>query len=545
MGQAQLKYTPNDVNLGEEVVYNHVQFCEDVLKIGSKSGKIIPLIHNKTQRELLKLRDKQLRETGRVRIIIVKARRHGVSTGIAAIGFNNALKADLDGEKYGVFILAHREQTCLKLFDIVNTFHSYSGEFAPKLSSCSKTEMIFKETNSSYSTGTAGKDEKSARDIGRGMTNHFLHISELAHMKYAKELASGLFETVGDEVGTEIYLETTANGEGDYFHSQYLLAKQGETEYAPFFAPWYWDENCKRTVPANFKLTVEEQAYKKLYNLTDEQMAWKQNKEKIQGRTEKEGKLMFKQEYPANDVEAFQYSAVDSFIPVESVIRAMNTKPYRSYGAIIASYDPSECTGNDEDAFVYGQGIGGEGSNIWGLEYKRFDGIPQQVQYLKNKLDGNIKIDMLVIDVGGGGRQIYQILREDGYTLKYRIKLINYGPPADEPDKFKNKKAEMSFRCREALLNDTSPPAYPNDEKLKMEMTIEGSNGFDGLDGILEMEKKKDLIKRGHKSPNGYDAVRQLYAFKFVRKHVMGSKQPATANSKTPVFHSLKKRRRR
>jgi hypothetical protein len=534
MAQAVRKYTEDEVNVSNEIIKDHVQFCNEILKIGSKSGKVIPLVHKKAQLELLKMRERQLKETGRVRIIIVKARRHGISTGIAAIGYNNTLNADLNGDKYSVFILAHREDTCLKLFDIVNTFHRHSSDFKPKLSSCSKTEMIFKNTGSSYSTGTAGKDIKTASDIGRGMTNHFVHISELAHIKNAEELASGLIETVGDESGTEIYLETTAKGEGNYFHTQYLLAKKGETEFEAFFAPWFWDDDCQRNVPDNFILTSEELTYKELYNLTDRQMAWKRNKEKVQGKTEKEGKLKFKQERPANDVEAFQYSAVESFIPVESVIRSMQTQGYKSEGAIIAGYDPSECTGNDEDAFILRQEF-----NVWGLEYSRFDGIPQQVDYIKRKLDANIPyIDLLVIDVGGGGRQIYQILKEDGYCKGKRVRLVDYGASADDPAKFKNRKAEMSYRLRELMLNDDMPLSIQVDksDKLKSEMIIEGSNGFEGLDGKLEMEKKRSLIARGHKSPNGYDALRQTTAFKFIRKGIMRAHTPQFAVDNTDIY---------
>lgn len=532
MAKAQRKYTKEEKQLAAIVINNHDLFCSKVLKVASKSGAVLPLIHNRAQRELLKLREECLRKYGYVRIAIVKARQHGTSTGIAAVGYNEMIKAHLRKDKFKAFVLAHREDTSISLFDIVKMYHSYSDDFQPRLTSCSKTEMVLADTGCKYQTATA-----SSPEVGRGMTPQFVHISEIAHIKNAEKIAAGLLEGVGDEPGTEVYYETTANGEGGYFHDIYQRAKRGECDFVPFFAPWFWNEKYQREVPKGFKLTPEEQEYKALYDLTDKQMAWKRAKESVQGRTVKEGKLLFKQEYPANDKEAFQYSAVESFIPVESVIRAMNMPSYPSQGAIIAAYDPSECTGNDEDAFVMKQGF-----NIFGLEYKRFDGIPQQVQYLKDKLDGNIVIDLLVIDAGGGGRQIWQILDTDGYTEQYDIRLVNYGAPADNPSMFKNKKAEMSYRCREALLNDTTPPSYPKSEKLQMEMTVEGSNGFEGLEnGILEMEKKKDLIARGHKSPNGYDAIRQLYAFSYVRKGTMRDRHDETKQKVTgKPFRSLK-----
>ncbi len=55
-----------------------------VLKVLSKDGKIVPLILNKAQLHIHARLETQLRETGKVRALILKGRQQGASTYIAA-----------------------------------------------------------------------------------------------------------------------------------------------------------------------------------------------------------------------------------------------------------------------------------------------------------------------------------------------------------------------------------------------------------------------------------------------------------------------------
>ncbi len=59
-------------------------FCRKALVIRQKAGGIAPFILNKSQERLLEEIDRQLQDTGMVRIIIVKGRQQGISTLIAA-----------------------------------------------------------------------------------------------------------------------------------------------------------------------------------------------------------------------------------------------------------------------------------------------------------------------------------------------------------------------------------------------------------------------------------------------------------------------------
>jgi len=53
-------------------------FCEHALKIRAESGELVPLILNRTQRHILVKIAKQWLETGRIRVVICKARQQKI-----------------------------------------------------------------------------------------------------------------------------------------------------------------------------------------------------------------------------------------------------------------------------------------------------------------------------------------------------------------------------------------------------------------------------------------------------------------------------------
>jgi hypothetical protein len=51
---------------------------------------------------------------------------------------------------------------------------------------------------------------------------------------------AGIGQTIPNEPGTEIALESTGNGVGNLFHGMWQDAIRGESEYIPVFIPWLW-----------------------------------------------------------------------------------------------------------------------------------------------------------------------------------------------------------------------------------------------------------------------------------------------------------------
>ncbi|MCH8110414.1 MAG: hypothetical protein IH905_00425 [Proteobacteria bacterium] len=101
-------------------------------------------------------------------------------------------------------------------------------------------------------------------------------------------------QAVPDARGTEVVLESTANGMGNLFHQLWQQAETGDGEYEAIFIPWYWQEEYRRSAPSDFSLTPEEDEYSDLYDLDMDQMAWRRAK-----ITDLRDEMLFRQEYPA------------------------------------------------------------------------------------------------------------------------------------------------------------------------------------------------------------------------------------------------------
>lgn len=531
MAQTAKKWTDEQIQVGIRLHDDFEYYAENALRIKPKAGNeeakqnqgLIPFRFNTAQKYLDYILKKQLAKIGKVRAWIVKGRQQGCSTWIEGRYFH---KTSMNyGKK--TFIQTHSDEATTNLYRIAKRYlNNLPDDIKPHVGTSNRRELIFDELDSGYRVSTAG-----SRETGRSDTVDYLHNSEVAFQRNALEHAAGLLQAVPDAPDTWIIHESTANGMGGYFHKGYTSAKAGMNgDYIAIFIPWYWQDEYRKPVPEGFKLTEEELDYIELYdrfpvfdnhgNLTFikkkldlQQMVWRRDKiAEFEGSVSK-----FNQEYPATDVMAFQYSATDSFISAESVLQAIKRKPYKSYGAIVAGFDPSFTAEGDRKAFIYRQG-----ANMWGLEYPKLDDHDAQVAYLKRKLDGNIHIDKLFIDSGGGGYAIYQCLDRDGYSD--RVEIVNSAKKAEEDYKYANKRAEMSDRLKKALNDNDMPLSIQIDDDLQQpfitDMTAEGWT--EDRNNRLLIEKKEDVKSRLGISPEGKDVAGLTYARNIIRKHVMG-----------------------
>ena len=66
----------------EEYSQDFTRFAEEQIRIVTKDASkgFVPFTLNEAQKRITELLDKQLKETGRVRAIILKARQQGIST---------------------------------------------------------------------------------------------------------------------------------------------------------------------------------------------------------------------------------------------------------------------------------------------------------------------------------------------------------------------------------------------------------------------------------------------------------------------------------
>jgi hypothetical protein len=278
-----------------------VDFATEQIKIIPKdvTKGFIPFKLNDAQKIIIEKIEEQRARTGRVRVIILKARQQGISTLITARVFwksyFNALNSSV--------VMAHDGPTSDALFAMSGkVIDNMAPEFKPTLKKSNAKEIHFEHNNSGYRLFTAGSPES-----GRGTTPTIAHLSEVAFWPHDQKILAGLFQGIPGVDGTEVILESTANGIGNEFHRIWLEAQDGKSDYIPIFIPWFLTSEYTRDLPPGFKATPEECTIRERFNLTDEQIYWRRLK------IAESGDVTFKQEYPSTPQEAFIMSGSSVF----------------------------------------------------------------------------------------------------------------------------------------------------------------------------------------------------------------------------------------
>ena len=207
-------------------------FAENFLKIRSKSGEVKSFELNRSQLYIHERLEAQRKQTGKVRAIILKGRQLGCSTLIQGRFFHKVITQR--GKK--AFILTHEAEATKNLFAMTKRYYdSLPSGLAPKPDASSAKELIFSSLDSGYAVGTAGN-----KSVGRSQTIQLFHGSECAFWPHAAEHSKGILQAISSEDGTEIIMESTANGIGNYFNQIWKSALTGDSEFQAIFVQWYW-----------------------------------------------------------------------------------------------------------------------------------------------------------------------------------------------------------------------------------------------------------------------------------------------------------------
>lgn len=294
----------------ERLSSNYPLYALNCLKIvnkvdnedGEKTEDIIPFHFNSAQQYLHSIVEKQLKETGKVRIIILKGRQQGISTYIEGRFFwrtthNQARKA---------FILTHEAKATKNLFEMAKRYYDLCPpDFKPSLGASSEKELHFDKIDSGYGVGTAG-----SKNTGRSATINYFHGSEAAFWDNASDIVKGALQAVHNKNGTEVFIESTANGKLNWFYEQWMLAMGDEGKYWPVFIPWFWQKEYRSKPSSKMILTREETQLMKQFSLDFEQLAWRREKIAELTAAGKRGEDEFRQEYPCTSEEAFEVSTL-------------------------------------------------------------------------------------------------------------------------------------------------------------------------------------------------------------------------------------------
>ena len=293
--KAGAKISPVPTNLPYD------QWVGQNLNIRTKQGTLALLSYNPIQDKLNAIYDGLKNNHGQAHIIVSKARQHGVSTWWQSRIFERCAR----NANVQALVLAHDREGSDWLFGMSRLYYDTLPEGEkPGTDYSSKKEIVFSPPlRSSISVQVAHEYAGSAKTV------QLLHISELSKWADPKTTMLSLMQAAAY---ADVVIESTANGQqgqGEYFYKMWEDAKAGKSDYVPVFFAWF--DNPTYSIHQNDSrymalmtepLNDEEEALKQKHQLTLEQMAWRRWAIRNLCGTDVEA---FRQEYPANDEEAF------------------------------------------------------------------------------------------------------------------------------------------------------------------------------------------------------------------------------------------------
>tara|TARA_R110002126_G_scaffold196770_7_gene344707 strand:- start:276 stop:1790 length:1515 start_codon:yes stop_codon:yes gene_type:complete len=474
----------------EEFAINFQMFATNCLNIRDKSGLVRSFKFNRAQRYIDERLNQQLKEKGQVRAIILKGRQQGCSTYIEGrfiwrVSHRVGARA---------VILTHESEATANLFAMTKRYYDLlPAYFKPTIGKDSSKELSFPNLNSGFKCLTAGN-----KSTGRSDTIQYFHGSEVAFWPHAEEHAKGVLQAVPQGLGTELILESTANGLGNYFNHMWQDAEAGLSDFQAIFVPWFWQDEYKRNPPEGFQIDEDEAVIMEQYKLNIAQMCWRQYKIRELSGTGSDGTKAFKQEYPMNAVEAFQSTAESPFIEPELVMRARKTKEPERVGALILACDPARF-GDDRTAIIRRKGRVAYGKET----YSKIDTM-ETVGKLRRIIDSE-NPDAVFIDVGGLGAGVVDRLKEMGYN---EVEGVNFGERANLPELYPNRRVEMWSEMKSWLQQ--TPICIPDCDELHSDI-IGPQYKFDSLSRYI-LERKEDMKRRGVRSSDTADALALTFA---------------------------------
>ena len=463
------------------------KFAPAFFTIRSKSGTPIKFELNAAQIYAHNRLETQLKETGKVRALVLKGRQQGMSTLIQARYFHKVITSR--GKK--AFILTHEAEATKNLFELTKRYYdNLPPGLCPQADKSSAKELRFSGFDSGYSVGTAGN-----KGTGRSQTIQLFHGSEVAFWEHTDDHATGVLQAISNEKGTEIILESTANGIGNWFHKMWCAAMSGQSDYQAIFVPWYWQKEYS-LLQTGFELNEDERQIYELYKddgLTVPHMVWRRVKiSNLSGDAEL-GLELFKQEYPMTPEEAFRNPIDNVFINARLVMRARKAK-IESEANLIIGVDPA-IGSNDRTAIIRRRGR---------LAYKLESFRNHNTMELAGRIGQMIKTEQpmrVYIDCIGIGAGVVDRLQEMGYSC---VEGVNVARTANEKEKFRNLRAELYWELRDWLAQEM-PVQIPDNDELHGDLC---SMGFKYTsNGLLQIEGKDQLKARGMPSPDTADAL--------------------------------------
>jgi hypothetical protein len=273
---------------------------ENFFQISNRDLVDVPFVLNDGQRRLDTKIAARIASGKPVKMYHPKARRRGVSAYITG----RFLAKCLTQRNIQAAVVAHRKDEAKKLFGKIGYYIKHFRGAKPKLLTDSTIEVSFPETDSNIAVFTAG-----AKEVARGLDCNHIHLSEAAFYEYPEKLVASLVQTVPGR--GEVFVESTGNGAGTWYHRRCLRAWEGRSDYGINFIPWHTTEDCVTQLPDSYRKEFmssipntefeEEELLEKYPTLEPERILWRRNKiEEFDFDI-----WAFKQEFPMTFEECF------------------------------------------------------------------------------------------------------------------------------------------------------------------------------------------------------------------------------------------------
>lgn len=463
-------------------------FAHDCLKIALEQGGVGPFMFNSTQWDLHRQLEQQLSNFGRVRAIILKPRREGLSTYIGGRFYHKTIF----GDGLRTRVTAHLDASTKALFKMVQLYQRYMpDDLRPATKEDSANSLSFPINLGSYALSTARSAE-----AGRGDLAHLYHGSEVAYWRNAEDVVSASTETVGDEPGTEIVFESTG-APGTYFEELWERAVEGG-DFLPIFYPWYKSERNERSAEGLILLPEEKELIRLYPGMTVENISFRRHKLLLSSEQK------FRREYPATPADAFTADGNLAFISPEIVQEAVaRVAPTPDTAPRILGVDPSQTMDGDPCGMCLRQG-----SEVHKLALFNRDTVQERADVVRRYALDN-EVDFIFIDQGGSGKEIYDFLVQWGMS-RGMIYLVPFGAKASNRELYPNKRVEMYTLARAWLSDEGS---IPNDQQFRNELSL--TKQIINNNGQEVLESKRDM----RKSPNLADAFALTFAFPVTKRN--------------------------
>lgn len=319
------------------LAYDFEYWCARCVKIKDKiSGREVAFVLNRPQRRVLGELERMRKGRQPIRMIMLKARQWGGST---LVQMYMAWLQIVHRTHCNSVICGHLKDTSAA---IKGMYRRLLDRYPDRLATDRKgVRLHFKTFEKSRNVSEiVGRDcvvitaSAESQEAIRGYDIALAHLTEIAFwratsQKSPESLIRAVCGSVAMEEGTAIILESTANGVGNYFHTEWLRAKAGQSDKVPVFVPWYEIEIYRKKVEDVAKAwnsldDYELELWKK--GLTLEMIAWYHAK-----RKEYNTHHQMQAEYPSDDIEAFVNTGrnVFSLADVERLRSRCYPAPYR------------------------------------------------------------------------------------------------------------------------------------------------------------------------------------------------------------------------